>query len=192
MLNKKKKSNNITSAKSNGSTHENEHDKSRPVPTSLVAFGMIVVGDVDRNERHDFNLHVDGKIEGNVKANQVVVNETGNIEGNIVAATVVVKGRFTGQISAENIEVGPSAAVTGELLYDNLVIEQANINATLKKRQGGDEDKVINENDEKEQHNKESGMDIKAVVVAYNVNEEQHEKTSNHLAPEKQTAQVRH
>ena len=74
-------------------------------------------------------LHLDGHINGNVKAEPsagavLSVSEQGCIEGSVVVASIVLNGIVKGDIEAsERVELGPKARVLGNVHYT--IIETA-------------------------------------------------------------------
>jgi cytoskeletal protein CcmA (bactofilin family) len=86
---------------------------------TLVAKSVTVHGDVD----FAGGLHLDGRIEGNVRADpqnpsSLSVSETGSIEGSVEATEVVLHGTVRGDIVArERVVLGASARVEGDVYY---------------------------------------------------------------------------
>ena len=74
-------------------------------------------------------LHLDGYINGNVKAEPsagavLSVSEHGCIEGSVIVANIVLNGIVKGDIEAsERVELGPKARVLGNVHYT--IIETA-------------------------------------------------------------------
>ena len=69
------------------------------------------------------DLHVAGEVIGTLKAQTLVIVESGVIEGQISAETVVVSGRVTGPVSAKSVRLHLSARVDGDITYTNLQME---------------------------------------------------------------------
>lgn len=86
---------------------------------TLVAKSVTVHGDLD----FAGGLHLDGRIEGNVRADpqnpsSLSVSDTGSIEGSVDATEVVLHGTVRGDIVArERVVLGPSARVEGDVYY---------------------------------------------------------------------------
>ena len=73
-------------------------------------------------------LHLDGYINGNVKATaagaNLRVSDTGGIEGSVLVTNIVLNGLVKGDIdAAERVELGENARVMGNVRY--AVIETA-------------------------------------------------------------------
>lgn len=71
------------------------------------------------------SIRVDGKIEGGVSAEGVIVGEQGEIQGDVSARSVVVGGKVTGNIHAtETLELLAKSQVFGDLHAPQLVIAE--------------------------------------------------------------------
>jgi cytoskeletal protein CcmA (bactofilin family) len=73
-------------------------------------------------------VRIDGALEGDVRADWVVVGETGRIRGNIRSKGMVTGGRIEGNIDASEIaELKPGSNVCGEIRTVKLVISEGAI-----------------------------------------------------------------
>lgn len=87
-------------------------------------------------------LHVDGKISGNVYANEpgslLTLSDQGIIEGEVRVPSIVLNGEVAGDVHAgERIELAPRARVSGNVYYH--LIEMAigaEVNGKLVHRSG--------------------------------------------------------
>ncbi len=71
------------------------------------------------------SVRIDGKIEGGVSAEGVILGESGEVQGDISARTVVVGGKVTGNIHAtESLELLAKSQVFGDLHAPQLVIAE--------------------------------------------------------------------
>jgi cytoskeletal protein CcmA (bactofilin family) len=92
---------------------------------TLIGVKTRIHGDVE----FAGGLHLDGRIDGNVKGALdgravLSVSETGCIEGSVFAARVLVNGAVNGDIDAtDRVELGAKARVLGSVHYS--VIETA-------------------------------------------------------------------
>ena len=70
-------------------------------------------------------IRIDGTLEGDVRADWVVVGETGRIRGNIRSRGTVTGGRIEGNVDASEIaELKPGSNVCGEIRTGRLVISE--------------------------------------------------------------------
>lgn len=90
-----------------------------PRAPSIVSDDMRIVGDMES----DGEIHVDGQVEGDVRARALLVGETALVRGEIVAEVVEVHGRVDGQIKARTVHLAKKAHVVGDIVHEDLSIE---------------------------------------------------------------------
>src|SRR5476651_706322 len=74
------------------------------------------------------SIRIDGKIEGGISAEGVILGERGEIQGDISARTVVVGGKVTGNVHAtESLELLTKCQVFGDLHAPQLLIAEGAI-----------------------------------------------------------------
>lgn len=86
---------------------------------SFIGAEVVVSGDIETKAR----LHVDGRIEGDIRCGTLSQGESGTIAGNIVAEEARLAGLVDGTVTARNLTLGPTARVTGDVAYEVLSIE---------------------------------------------------------------------
>jgi cytoskeletal protein CcmA (bactofilin family) len=70
-------------------------------------------------------VRIDGRMEGGLSADGVIVGDNGEIQGDISARTVVVGGKVCGNIHAsETLELLKQAQVFGDLISPRLLIAE--------------------------------------------------------------------
>ena len=69
-------------------------------------------------------LQVDGEIEGDVQAAEVVVGEKGQVSGMVAGRQVVVRGKVSGVICAQAVALQASSQVDGDVHHMSFAIEQ--------------------------------------------------------------------
>ncbi len=87
---------------------------------SVIGSDVTIKGDISASA----DLHVDGRVEGDIACASLVQGESSVIEGSIEAETARLAGRVTGSIHARELVVLRSARVEGDVHYDALTIEQ--------------------------------------------------------------------
>ncbi len=94
---------------------------SRAGPPGLSFIGpeVLVSGDLAT----DAQLHVDGRIDGNVRCSQLVQGEAGIIAGNIHADEARVAGTVEGQVNVRTLFVEASARILGDVAYETISID---------------------------------------------------------------------
>ena len=69
-------------------------------------------------------LEIHGYIDGEVKADRILVHETGRLYGTIDAGEAVVNGELQGDVKVRNlISIGRVGSVTGNVQYGQLAVE---------------------------------------------------------------------
>ena len=102
---------------------------------TLIGAQTRIDGDVEFGAG---GLHLDGRINGNVKGDPelsatLVVSEQGCIDGSVSVANVILNGVVKGDIeAAERVELGPKARVLGSVSYETIeTVVGAQINGRL-------------------------------------------------------------
>ena len=95
-------------------------------------------------------LQVDGEIEGDVQAVEVIIGEQGKVTGMVAGEQVVVRGKVSGVVCAKSVMLQASSEVQGDIHHMSFAIEQgalfegrsrraadeATLNAVLEGRSG--------------------------------------------------------
>lgn len=62
------------------------------------------------------HLRIDGKVEGGISSEGVIIGETGQVQGDISAKIVIVGGQVNGNITAnQGLEIQSNAQVIGDI-----------------------------------------------------------------------------
>ena len=86
---------------------------------SILGSDVVVTGNVSAS----VDLHVDGKINGDLKCANLVQGEASEIKGAIVAETAKIAGLVDGSIDAKTLIVHATARITGDVAYETITIE---------------------------------------------------------------------
>lgn len=70
------------------------------------------------------DLHIDGKVEGDISCAALVQGESSVIEGAVKAKSARLAGTVKGSIDAGELVVLKTARIEGDVAYDALTIEQ--------------------------------------------------------------------
>lgn len=70
------------------------------------------------------DLHIDGRVEGDVACTALVQGESGEIVGAVQAETARIAGTVRGTIAVRELVVLKTARIHGDVHYDALTIEQ--------------------------------------------------------------------
>jgi len=90
---------------------------------SVLAVDIVVKGDVTAQA----DLHIDGRIEGNITCAALVQGESSEIHGEIRADSARISGTVRGTITVGDLVVQRSARIHGDVAYDTITIEQGGI-----------------------------------------------------------------
>jgi len=87
---------------------------------SVIGSDVAIKGDVTASA----DLHIDGRIEGDIKCQSLVQGETSKVTGSIEAESARLSGAVHGSINARELVILKSARIEGDVHYDALTIEQ--------------------------------------------------------------------
>lgn len=87
---------------------------------SVIGADVTIKGDISATA----DLHVDGRIEGDISCASLVQGETSEIHGQVEAETARLAGKVVGSIHARELVILKTARVEGDVHYDALTIEQ--------------------------------------------------------------------
>lgn len=90
---------------------------------SVLGADISIKGDINATA----DLHLDGKVEGEISCATLVQGESGEVVGGIRAETARLAGMVRGSVSARDLVVLKSARLHGDVRYDTLTIEQGAI-----------------------------------------------------------------
>lgn len=86
---------------------------------SLVAEGVVIRGDLSTGG----DMHLDGILEGDLKADRLTIGETGLVTGMIEADSIEVRGRVVGVITARMVRLCATARISGDINHTELAID---------------------------------------------------------------------
>lgn len=85
---------------------------------SFIGSDLLVSGDVSTGGQ----VHVDGRVDGNVRCQILIQGESGTIAGNIIAEEARIAGLVDGAVAARVVTLDATAKVTGDVTYQILSI----------------------------------------------------------------------
>src|SRR5262245_61487825 len=89
-------------------------------PDSRIGSGMSIVGKIECNGA----AQVFGRIEGELRASDLLVGEGATIDGSVIAQNVTVCGRIKGTIRAVRVKLQNGGAVEGDIFHRSLSIDE--------------------------------------------------------------------
>lgn len=104
-------------------------DKAERPQVSVIGADITITGNIEAS----VDLHIEGRVIGDVRCATLILGETSKINGGIQAERVRVAGTVEGAIETRDLAIEASARVTGEIVYGRLrVASGANVEGTLK------------------------------------------------------------
>jgi cytoskeletal protein CcmA (bactofilin family) len=89
-------------------------------PDSRIGSGMSIVGKIECNGP----AQVFGRIEGEVRASDLLVGDRATIDGSVIAQNITVCGRIKGTIRAVRVKLQDGGAVEGDIFHRSLSIDE--------------------------------------------------------------------
>ena len=91
-----------------------------PLNASTIGEELTITGNVTSKGE----LHLNGRIQGDVHCVALVLGENAQLEGSVVAEQVMVRGRLIGSIRALTVTLEARSYVEGNVFHKSLSIEQ--------------------------------------------------------------------
>lgn len=86
---------------------------------SIISTEMAIQGNVNSGG----DTHIDGRVEGDVRSNGLVIGDKAEVLGEIHAEDVTVRGKVVGRIYARKVLLTATAHVEGDILHETLAME---------------------------------------------------------------------
>jgi len=87
---------------------------------STLGPGMTIVGKIDCQG----TLHIFGRIEGELRATNVLIGNGAQFDGNVIAQGVTIDGRLSGTVHATRVNLQSNAVVDGDIFHRVLSIDE--------------------------------------------------------------------
>jgi len=104
--------------------HDQAFARSEPTTkagtASCIGSDMSIVGKIECNGP----AQVLGRIEGELRASDLLISDGAQVEGNIIAQGVTVCGRVKGTIRAVRVKLQNGGAVEGDIFHRSLSIDE--------------------------------------------------------------------
>jgi cytoskeletal protein CcmA (bactofilin family) len=92
--------------------------KPKPSP-SVLSSDLTILGNV----RSSGDIQVEGVVEGDIRAQMLIVGETATVKGEVIAEEVVVHGRVIGRLRGLKVRLSASARCEGDIVHKTIAIE---------------------------------------------------------------------
>ncbi len=95
------------------------NEKNSGSSLSIIAQGIDFSGEINT----EGDIHLDGKMKGTIKAEEVVIGPEGQFEGEISANILVVSGNIKGKFTIKNLHVKKDGLIQGKAKYEVIVVD---------------------------------------------------------------------
>ena len=120
------KDKNVAANVMRGTVQPHDQGLTRSEPTtragaaSCIGSDMSIVGKIDCNGP----AQVFGRIEGELRASDLLISDGAQVEGTVIAQSVTICGRVKGTIRAARVKLQNGGAVEGEIFHRSLSIDE--------------------------------------------------------------------
>lgn len=90
---------------------------------SVIGQGITVTGNIEA----DVDLHLQGKVHGDVRCATLILGETSLIKGSVFAERVRAAGTVEGSIETVDLAVEASARIIGDVTYSRIKVANGGI-----------------------------------------------------------------
>lgn len=106
------------SGKSSSSPFSSPATGARQIPFSLIGGDVVITGNIAAT----VDLHIDGKVDGDIRCAALVQGPDSRIVGEITAKSARIAGQIEGSITADELIVEASARISGDISYGTISI----------------------------------------------------------------------
>lgn len=92
----------------------------RPTKPSIISEGFEFIGSITS----EGTLNIAGTVKGKVSARSILVDVEGYIEGELTSDVLVVKGRIVGDVTCQELNIGPRALIEGTISYQHIHVQR--------------------------------------------------------------------
>ncbi len=101
-----------------------------PIAPTIVSADMLIEG----NLRTKGEIHVDGRINGDVECSALTITQQATVDGHIVCEHARIDGAMMGEIRAKSVVVSKTARIIGDVVHEKVTIEAgAHIEGSLRR-----------------------------------------------------------
>lgn len=86
---------------------------------SVIGADVVIAGNINASAE----LHIEGRIEGDVDCAGLIQGAESHIVGGVTAETARIAGAIEGTVRVRQLTVERSARITGDVEYENITIE---------------------------------------------------------------------
>jgi len=86
---------------------------------SVIGHDVVITGNISATA----DLHIDGRVEGDVQCGALAQGVDSQIFGSVAAENARIAGAIEGTVRVRHLTVERSARITGDVEYENITIE---------------------------------------------------------------------
>ena len=94
-------------------------DKDQNNTLSIIGEGIEFSGEINT----EGNIHLDGIMNGVIKAQEVVIGPNGEFEGEIIAETLIINGKIKGKFIVKNLNIKKEGFLQGKAKYEIIIVD---------------------------------------------------------------------
>jgi len=91
---------------------------SGPVP-SIISEGTKIKGNISSNG----TIHIDGKLEGDVVCDELIIGVKGAVHGAVTANNLLLYGHLQGQANVNELFIAKTAKLIGDAAHNTIAVE---------------------------------------------------------------------
>ena len=92
-------------------------------PMSMIGADIVVTGNIEAQ----VDLHIEGRVNGDVRCATLILGENSIVNGSIYADRVRVSGAVDGAVETKDLAVEATARVTGDVTYERLRVANGGV-----------------------------------------------------------------
>jgi cytoskeletal protein CcmA (bactofilin family) len=92
----------------------------RPTKPSIISEGFEFIGSITS----EGTLNIAGTVKGKVSARSILVDVEGYVEGELSSDILVVKGKIVGDVTCQELNIGPRALIEGTISYQQIHVQR--------------------------------------------------------------------
>ncbi len=92
-------------------------------PMSMIGADIVVTGNIEAQ----VDLHIEGRVQGDVRCATLILGESSVVNGSIYADRVRVSGTVEGAVETKDLAVEATARVVGDVTYERLRVANGGV-----------------------------------------------------------------
>lgn len=108
-----------------------KREKSDVPGMSMIGADIVVTGNIEAQ----VDLHIEGRVNGDVRCATLILGENSSVTGSIYAERVRVSGTVDGAVETRDLAIEATARVTGDVTYERLRVANGGVvEGTMRRR----------------------------------------------------------